>query len=86
MALYRLVCAFGQQSVGAVLTRGGLPLPVSLLADEKHRHCLREQGYLSTLVQGRVLWHLGDTEEASATAFPKSYQESQRAAIAQEPS
>ena len=27
MALYRLVCALGHQSLVAVLTRGGLPLP-----------------------------------------------------------
>ena len=86
MALYRLVCAFGQQSLVAVLTRCGLPLPIYILADEKHSHCLREQVYLPTIVQGRVLWHLGYTAEASATAFTKSYQEYQRAAIDQEPS
>jgi hypothetical protein len=34
MALYRLVCAFGQQSLVAVLTQGGLALPVYCLADE----------------------------------------------------
>jgi hypothetical protein len=28
MALYRLICALGQQSVVTVLTRCGLPLPV----------------------------------------------------------
>jgi hypothetical protein len=42
--------------------------------------------YLPTIVQGRVLWHLGDTEDASAAAFTQSYQEFQRAAVAQEPS
>src|SRR6266498_4156313 len=36
MALYRLVCALGHQSVVAVLTRCSLPLPASFLADEKH--------------------------------------------------
>jgi hypothetical protein len=41
MALYRLVCAFGQQSLVTVLMRCGLPLPTYFLADEKHRHCLR---------------------------------------------
>src|SRR6516165_12455862 len=30
MALYRLICAFGHQSLVAVLTRCGLSLPVSL--------------------------------------------------------
>src|SRR5262245_31289818 len=34
MALYRLICALGQQSVVTVLTRCGLPLPVYFLADE----------------------------------------------------
>src|SRR5262247_1486664 len=36
MALYRLVCAFGHRSLVVVLTRCGLPLPVSFLVDEKH--------------------------------------------------
>src|SRR5919199_5258862 len=85
MALYRLVCALGQQSVVTVLTRCGLPLPVYFLADEKHSHCLREKVYLPTIVQGRVLWHLGYTTEASAVAFTQSYQEFQRAALQQEP-
>ena len=85
MALYRLVWAFGHQSLVTVLTRCGLPLPVSFLADEKHSHCLRDKGYLPTLVHGRVLWHLGDPEEASAAAFTQSYQEVQRAAVDQEP-
>src|SRR5215468_4105324 len=37
MALYRLICALGHQSVVTVLTRCGLPLPRYILADEKHR-------------------------------------------------
>ena len=86
MALYRLVCALGQQSLVGVLTRCGLPLPVYFLADEKHSHCLREKVYLPTIVQGRVIWHLGYTTEASAAAFTQSYQEFQRAASQQEPS
>src|SRR5438132_7695646 len=69
MALYRLVCALGHQSLVAVLTRGGLPLPMYFLADEKHSHCLTDKAYLPTIVSGRVLWHLGYTEEASAVAF-----------------
>ena len=40
---------------------------------------------MPTIVSGRVLWHLGYTEEASATAFTQSYQEFQRAASQQEP-
>jgi hypothetical protein len=46
MALYRLVCAFGCQSLVTVLTRCGLPLPGYFLADEKHRHCLTDKVYL----------------------------------------
>jgi hypothetical protein len=73
MALYRLVCAFGHQNLVTVLTRCGLPLPVYFLAYEKHSHCLREKVYLPTIVQGRVLWHLGSTTEASTVAFSQSY-------------
>jgi hypothetical protein len=32
MALYRLICAFGHQSLVTVLTRCGLPLPTYFLA------------------------------------------------------
>jgi hypothetical protein len=85
MALYRLICAFGHQSLVVVLTRCGLPLPIYILADEKHSRCLTAKGYLPTIASGRVLWHLGDTEEASAAAFTQSYQECQRAAVDQEP-
>src|SRR5499426_366824 len=86
MALYRLVCALGQQSVVTVLTRCGLPLPVYFLADEKHSRCLTDKVYLPTIVSGRVLWHLGYTGEASAAAFTESYRVFQRAAVHQEPS
>ena len=86
MALYRLVCALGHQGLVTVLTRCGLPLPVYFLADEKHSHCLTDKVYLPTVVRGRVLWHLGYTENARAAAFTKSYQEFQRAACQQEPS
>ena len=85
MALYRLVCALGQQSLVRVLTRCGLPLPVYFLADEKHTYCLTDKVYLPTIVTGRVLWHLSYTTEASAAAFTQSYQAFQRAAVDQEP-
>jgi hypothetical protein len=86
MALYRLVCAFGQQSLVTALMRCELPLPTYFLADEKHSHCLRDRVYLPTIVSGRVIWHLGYTEAASAVAFTRSYQEFQRAASQREPS
>src|SRR5215510_4710290 len=86
MALYRLVCALEQQSLVTVLTRYGLPLPVYFLADEKHSKCLTDKVYLPTIVNGRLIWHLGYTEEASAVAFTESYGVFQRAASQQEPS
>jgi hypothetical protein len=72
MARYRLVCAFGQQSLVTVLTRCGLPLPTYVLADEKHSHCLTANVYLPTIVCGRVIWYLGYAEHASAVAFTQS--------------
>jgi hypothetical protein len=86
MALYRLVCALGSQRLVTVLTRCKLPLPVYFLADEKHSHCLTNTVYLPTVVSGRVIWHLGYTENASAVAFTASYREFQHAASQQEPS
>jgi hypothetical protein len=86
MALYRLVCALGHQSLVMVLTRCGLPLPIYVLVDEKHSRCLTDKVYLPTIVSGRVLWHLGYTAEASAAAFTQSYGVFQRAASQQEPS
>ena len=81
MALYRLVCALGQQSLVTVLPRCGLPLPIYFLADEKHSRCLAAKVYLPTIVSGRVIWHLGCTEEASAVAFTQSYRVFQQAAL-----
>jgi hypothetical protein len=86
MALYRLVCALGKQSLVTVLSRCGLPLPIYVLADEKHSHCLTDKVSLPTMVSGRVLWHLGYTEHASAAAFTESYQAFQRAASQHAPS
>ena len=86
MALYHLVCALGAQSVVTVLTRCGLPLPPYFLADEKHSRCLTEKVYLPTIVCGRVIWHVGYTEEVSTAALTQSYGEFQRAAVQHEPS
>src|SRR5438132_8033907 len=85
LALYRLICAFGQQSLVCVLTRCGLSLPVYFLADEKHSRCLTDKVYLPTIVCGRVLWHLGFTEAASTAAFTQSYRAFQQAALQQDP-
>jgi len=84
--VYRLVCALGQQSLVTVLVRCALPLPVYLLADEKHSRCLTDKVYLPTIVSGRVLWHLGYSHAKSAAAFTESYGAYQRAALQQEPS
>jgi len=47
---------------------------------------LRDKVYLPTIVHGRVLWHLGYTEDARAEALTASYREFHRAAVQQEPS
>ena len=86
MALYRLVCALGQQSLVTVLTRCGLPLPVYFLADEKHSRCLTNKVYVPTIVCGPVRWHLGSTAAASTAAFTQSYRAFHQAALQQEPS
>jgi len=86
MALYRLLCAVGHQSLVSVLTRGGLSLPIYVLADEKHSRCLTDKVYLPTIVHGRVLWHLGYSASKSAVALTESYGAFQRAALQQEPS
>src|ERR687888_270030 len=86
MALYRLICAFGHQSLVPVLTRCGLLLPVYFLADEKHSRSLTDKVYLPTIICGRVLWHVGYTEAASTAAFTQSYRAFQQAALQQEPS
>jgi hypothetical protein len=86
MALYRVICAFGQHSLVTVLTRCGLPLPTYILADEKHSRCLAERVYLPTIVRGRVLWHLGYSASKSAAAFTASYGVFQRTALEHDPS
>src|SRR5258708_39970347 len=86
MALYRVICAFGQHSVVTVLTRCGLPLPRYILADEKHSRCLTGRVYLPTIVRGRVIWHLGYSASKSAAAFTASYGEFQRVANQEDPS
>ena len=86
MALYRLICALGQHGLVTVLTRCHLPLPTYILADEKHSRCLTERVYLTSIVRGRVIWHLGYSESKSAAAFTESYGVFQRAALAHEPS
>ena len=69
-----------------VLTRCGLARPPDVLADEKHSRCLTDKVYRPTVVSGRVIWHLGYTEEARAAAFTEAYGAFQRAAFQHEPS
>jgi hypothetical protein len=86
MALYRLLCALGQHSLVTVLTRCRLPLPVYILADEKHSRCLTDKVSLPTIVSKRVIWHLGYSASKSAVAFTTPYSEFQRTALEHEPS
>lgn len=85
MALYRLVCAFGQHSLVTVLLKCDLPLPVYFLADEKHSHCLTGRVYLPTIVSGRVMWHLGYSASKSAVAFTASYGQFRQVASQKDP-
>lgn len=85
MSIYRLVCALGRTSLVTVLSRCQLPLPPNFLADEKHSHCLTEKVYLPTIVEGRLIWHLGYTEDKSAAAFEASYAQFQQATHTVEP-
>ena len=85
MAIYRLVCALGRQSMVSVLTRCSLPLPVYFLADEKHSHCLTDKVYLPTVVRGRVIWHFGYSRDKSAQAFERSYGAFRQAALHHDP-
>ena len=68
-----------------MLTRGGVPLPVSCLADEKHSRCLTAKVSVPTIVSGRLLWHLGDIEAASTAALTQAYRAVPQAALQQEP-
>ena len=86
MALYRVICALGHHSLGSVLVNGHLALPAYILADAKHSRCLTERVYLPTIVSGRVLWPLGDSESKSAAAFTASYGQFQQAALDHKPS
>src|SRR5688500_4944144 len=76
----------GQHSLVSVLLKCHLSLPAYILADEKHSKCLTERVYLSTIVSGRVIWHLGYSDSKSAVAFTESYGQFQRAALEHEPS
>ena len=86
MALYRVVCALGPHRVVTVLTRWGLARPPYFLADEQHSRCLTDKVHWPTIGCGRVIWQLGDTEEARAAALTQSYGVFQRAASQQKPS
>jgi hypothetical protein len=86
MALYRFICALGHHSLVTVLVKCRLALPVYIVADEKHSHCLTDRVYLPTIVSGRVIWHLGYSESKRAAAFTESYGAFQRMASHTDPS
>ncbi len=54
MAVYRLVCSIGRNSLVKLMIRCHLPLPEYFIADEKHTHCLDKRVYLPTIGCGRV--------------------------------
>lgn len=73
MAIYRLILIFGRRCLVDILLMSGLTLPEYFLADEKHSHVRDMKVYLPTIVEGRVIWHLGYCEDKSADSFEKSY-------------
>jgi len=85
LALSRRVCAFGHHRLVTVLPRCGLPLPTYCLAAEQHRRGLTAKGSGPTMVGGRVLWHLGDTEAARTAALTQAYRAFPQAALQPEP-
>src|SRR5262249_53012660 len=85
MALSRVLWAFGHQHMVPGLTRCKVPLPTSILADEKHSHCRTARVSLPTIVQGRLIWPGGSSASKSAVAFTESSGAFQRAALQQEP-
>ena len=86
MSLSRLLCALGHHRVVTGLPRCGLPLPPSILADDKHSHGLTARVSWPTIVRGRGSWPLGDSASNSAAACPESSGVFQRAALQHEPS
>ena len=64
-------CACGQPRVVVVLTRGALPRPGDVLADDQPRHGRPDQGDRPTRVGGRGRGAGGEAEEASAAAWPQ---------------
>jgi len=85
MSIYRVLSSFGKAKLVQLLVRCGLPLPQYFQGDEKHSHCLGEKVYLPTIVEGRVIWHLGYTTDKSAQSFQESYGEFKDAALEVEP-
>ena len=86
LALYRLLCALGPHRLVTVLVKCRLPLPASMLAEEKHSRCLTDRLYLPTIVSGRVIWHLGYSAAKSAAAFTASSGQFPQAALEQDSS
>ncbi len=78
-------CQLARTSLVVVLSRCGLSLPQYFLTDEKRSHCLAQKVYLPTIVVGRIIWHLGYTEDKSVDAFEVSYGQFQQTAQAIEP-
>jgi len=76
----------GSAESGGRMTRCGLPLPVYILADEKHSAVSPTGCICQPSPVGRVIWHLGYSESQSAAALTESYGVFQRAALKHKPS
>jgi hypothetical protein len=81
MAIYRLICGSGKNSLISLLTRCGY-----FCADGKHSQCPGEKVYLPTIVTGHLIRHPGYTGDKSAGSFGQSYGLFRRAARSISPS
>jgi hypothetical protein len=70
MAVYRLVCSFGHQALGARAEPVWVAVAALSLADEAGK-CLTDKVYLPTIVSGRVLWHLGYSASKARRPSPR---------------
>jgi len=75
MALYRLVCTSANTGFGQSVTRCGLPLPTSFLADEKLVTVSLTRYGPDGPCRRSGLW---ESKDASAAALTQSYGEFQR--------
>ncbi len=73
MQQYNYFCAIGRNSLVKILINCSLELPAYPIFDEKHCKCRSDKSYLPTIVEGRVIWHLGYVESLSEDTLTANY-------------